>query len=269
MAWFEHGTSRIYYEQQGSGDPVLLLPGLTDRIEHHTPLREALATAGYRVIAADLPGSGRSLPQPRRYTASYYEDDARAFAALLGHLSVEPAHLLGYSDGGETALLMAELSPDITRSVVTWGSAGAIEDPTGQLRHMLHDVVDNPIPPMMDYSQYLINAYGKDNARATTQSAAAAYGAILDTRAGDISRSKADTIRCPVLLITGEHDPFATPELIAKLAARITNVRAVEAKGIGHTDYHARPEWLAQTIRDWLSGVDVQHTADAGAAPGK
>ncbi|MEA2575852.1 MAG: hypothetical protein QOH93_3150, partial [Chloroflexia bacterium] len=27
MAWFEHGTSRIYYEESGDGDPVLLLPG--------------------------------------------------------------------------------------------------------------------------------------------------------------------------------------------------------------------------------------------------
>ena len=33
MAWFEHGTSRIYYEEQGSGTPVLVLPGFTQSIE--------------------------------------------------------------------------------------------------------------------------------------------------------------------------------------------------------------------------------------------
>jgi pimeloyl-ACP methyl ester carboxylesterase len=66
MSSFDHGTSRIYYEESGSGDPVLLLPGFAGSIEEFSSLREALATGGYRVIAADLPGSGRSEPQPRR-----------------------------------------------------------------------------------------------------------------------------------------------------------------------------------------------------------
>src|SRR5213083_757151 len=65
MFWFEHNSNRIYYEEQGSGAPVLLLPGFTQSIEEWSPFREALAAAGYRVIAADLPGSGRSEPQPR------------------------------------------------------------------------------------------------------------------------------------------------------------------------------------------------------------
>ena len=43
MPWFEHGTSRIYYEDEGPADgsaqAVLLLPGLTDSIELHQPLR--------------------------------------------------------------------------------------------------------------------------------------------------------------------------------------------------------------------------------------
>ncbi len=103
MAWFEHGISRIYYEEQGSGTPVLVLPGFAQSIEDFAALMEALLGAGYRVIAADLPGSGRSEPQPRTYTATYYEDDARSFAALLEHLATEPAHVIGFSDGGMTA----------------------------------------------------------------------------------------------------------------------------------------------------------------------
>jgi pimeloyl-ACP methyl ester carboxylesterase len=259
MAWFEHGTVRIYYEEQGSGDPVLLLPGLTDRLEHHIPLRDALAAAGYRVIAADLPGSGRSQPQPRTYTVNYFEDDARAFAALLNHVGAVPAHVLGYSDGGETALMMATLFPNAARSLSIWGAAGAIDDPTGQLRQVFYNVVDDPIPPMKDFSQYLIATYGKDIARATTQSAVTAYTEMIESRGGDISRSKAHNITCPVLLIAGEHDPFASPALVAQLAARIRNVRVVEAKSMGHTDYYTQAGWLAQTILDWLK----QHSSVA------
>ncbi len=137
MAWFEHGTSLIYYEAQGSGTPVLVLPGLFGSIEEFSGLRDALVMAGYRVIAADLPGSGRSEPQPRAYTASYYEEDTHAFAALLQHLESGPAHLMGFSDGGEISLLMAALMPGVARSVVTWGAAGVLNDPSGQLREAI------------------------------------------------------------------------------------------------------------------------------------
>ena len=117
MAWFEHGGSRIHYEEYGQGDPALLLPGFTQSSEHLATLRDALA-ASYHVIAAHLPGSGRSLPQPRTYTAGYYEHDAASFVALLRERGIEPAHLIGFSDGGEVALFMAALTPDLARSLV-------------------------------------------------------------------------------------------------------------------------------------------------------
>lgn len=252
MAWFEHGTSRIYYEESGSGDPLLLLPGFTDSIEGHTPLREALAAAGYRVIAADLPGSGRSQPQPRTYTASYFEDDAGAFAALLHHLGIESAHLMGFSDGGETALLMAESSPGVVRSVMAWGAAGMLSDPTGQLRETMYNMVDSPIPPLQDYSQYLIATYGKENARATCQSFVAAITAIIEQRGGDISQSRASTITIPVLLIVGERDMFAPPAIVAQLAAYIPGAEVIEVKDAGHDVHNARPEWFVQTVLGWL-----------------
>ncbi len=39
MAWFEHGTNRIYYEEEGSGDPLLLIPGWSLSIEDMAPVR--------------------------------------------------------------------------------------------------------------------------------------------------------------------------------------------------------------------------------------
>src|SRR4029079_3720986 len=97
--------------------------------------------ARYKVIEADLPGSGRSLPQPRKFPVSYYEDDSRSFMALLHELDAEPAHLMGFSDGGELALLMAALNPAIARSVVAWGAAGSVNDPNGFLRQAFGNVV--------------------------------------------------------------------------------------------------------------------------------
>jgi pimeloyl-ACP methyl ester carboxylesterase len=253
MAWFEEGTSRIYYEETGgAGETVLLLPGLTESIAAHTPLREALAAAGFRVIAGDLPGSGRSQPQPRVYTATYYEDDARSFAALLRHLAVESAHIVGFSDGGEVAILMAELFPGLVQSVVTWGSAGQLSDPDGQLRAAFSSVIDSPIPPLQQFSEHLIATYGKETARATTQNAARAMTEIIETRGGDLSLSRANLIICPVLLIAGEHDPFAPAPLLGQLAAQIPDARIIEVKDAGHDVHQSHSEWLVTTVLDWL-----------------
>lgn len=251
MAWFEHGISRIYYEEQGSGTPVLVLPGFAQSIEDFAALMEALMGAGYRVIAADLPGSGRSEPQPRTYTATYYEDDARSFAALLEHLATEPAHVIGFSDGGMTALLMASLTPGVARSVLTWGAAGTISDPGGHLIEAMYNIVDNPIPPLQGFRDFLIATYGEANARIMTQSMATAKTGIIDA-GGDVSLSKAGNITCPVLLISGEHDIFAPPSLASELAARIRAAEVLVAEGAEHNVYMDRPEWLMQTILDWL-----------------
>ena len=251
-AWFEHGISRIYYEDIGTGDPLLLLPGFAGSIEEFSVLRQALLTAGYRVIAADLPGSGRSQPQPRSYSVSYFEEDAHAFAALLDHLGTAPAHLLGFSDGGEVALLIAVLFPARVRSLLTWGAAGLLSDPTGQLREVMVNIVDHPIPPLQGFRDYLVAYYGESNARAMTQSLSGAIGAIIEARGGDLSLSKADRITCPALLITGEHDPFAPPAILAQLAARIPAAEKREVENTGHDIHNARPEWFVQTVLDWL-----------------
>lgn len=252
MAWFEHGTSRIYYEAQGSGDPVLVLPGLFGSIEEFSGLRDALVASGYQVIAADLPGCGRSEPQPRAYTATYLEEDTLAFAALLQHLTSSPAHLLGFSTGGEISLLMAALMPEVTRAVVTWGAAGVLNDPSGQLREEMYNVVDHPNPSNEQFRDYLVATYGEANARAMTQSVVAAMSDIIKQSGGELSRSIADKITCPVLLIAGERDIFAPPAIASKLEARIHKAEVLVAEGAEHFVYMDRPEWLTLTILDWV-----------------
>ena len=250
MGWFEHGGSRIYYEQSGSGDPLLLLPGWGGTIEEFGPLRQALA-AKFNVIAADVPGSGKSGPQPRTYTPTYYQDDVPVLLAMLDALGASPAHLVGFSDGGEYAFLMAALKPNAVRSVVTWGSAGSLGTNV-QMADAMSTLVDDPIPPMSDFSAYMKAAYGEANARVMTQSAAKSFRAIMEA-GGDISRSRAASISCPALLIAGEHDFLATPALVSDMAHAIPRGEFLEAKGASHPVHHERSEWLVETIVDWLS----------------
>ena len=249
MVWFEHGTTRIYYEEEGSGDALLLIPGWGGSIQELGPIRQALAPR-YRVIAADPPGSGQSGPQPREYESSYFDDDSRSFLALLENVGASRAHVVGFSDGGEYALLMAELKPAAVRSIVTWGSAGLLVAPPGMLE-AFGQLVDNPIPPLQEFSSYLKSTYGPDNARIMAQSQAKALGKIIDA-GGDISRKRAGEIACPALLITGEQDFFAPPPLVSEMAGAMQHAEFIEAKGAGHDVHHDSPEWLAKTIVDWL-----------------
>ncbi len=256
MAWFEHGASRIYYEAHGTGAPVLLLPGFAGSVDEHAALRDALA-AHYRVITADLPGSGRSQPQPRAYTATYYEDDARSFVALLQHLTTGPAHLLGFSDGGEVALLMAALIPELARSVATWGASGILTEAQRPMLDAIYNMIDNPAEQLQGFSDYLKAQYGEANARATIQSFVGAARAIIDG-GGDISLSRVGSITCPVLLIVGEHDAIAPPALVSRLAGHIRTVEVLEVEGAGHAVHDERPEWLEQIIFDWLARSSLQ-----------
>ena len=250
MALFEHGTSRIYYEESGTGSPVLLLPGWADNINNLSALRELLS-AEYRVIAADLPGSGRSEPLPRAYTANYYEDDARSFAALLRHLDTGPAHLAGFSDGGEVALLMAAVAPDVARSVVTWGAAGVLTEESLPMTEAMAGIIDDPIPPLEQFREYLIATYGEANARATTRSFSAALRAIIE-RGGDISLSRVGGITCPVFLIVGELDPIVPAHLVTRLAEHIPASDLAVVDGAGHAVHDDRREWFEKTLLDWL-----------------
>ena len=251
MAWFEHGGSRIYYEDAGRGAAVLLMPGWSESLDEFTGLRPSLTQ--FRVIAADLPGSGQSGPQPRQYSASFYHDDARSFLALLGALDATPAHVVGFSDGGEVGLIMAEQQPSALRSLFAWGAAGrAALSP--EMLDTFEQVVDTPAEGWEGFSQYLKDTYGEANARSMAHSFVSAWRDII-AAGGDVSCANAPEIACPVLLIAGEHDPIAPAAAVAELASAIPQGRFIEAKGAGHTVHRDQPEWFAKTLVEWLESV--------------
>ena len=91
----------------------------------------------------------------------------------------------------------------------------------------------------------------EENARAMTQSFAQVIRAVIDD-GGDISRNKADQIRCPVLLITGEHDVFAPRALIDAYASRVSVAETVEVAGGGHDIHVTHALIFEQKVLNWL-----------------
>lgn len=109
----------IYFEEHGSGFPLLLLMGFGDGCGAWANQIPAFS-ARYRTIAFDHRGVGRSEAPPGGYSIPQFSDDA---FALLDHLGVERAHLVGYSMGGRVAQDMAAKHPKRIAGMVLAASA--------------------------------------------------------------------------------------------------------------------------------------------------
>jgi pimeloyl-ACP methyl ester carboxylesterase len=104
----------LYYEEHGSGEPLVLLHGGFGATELMAPIVPALA-AGRRVIAVDLQGHGRTADIDRPLRPELMADDV---AALIEHLGLQQADVMGYSLGGLVALRTAIQHPGRVRNLV-------------------------------------------------------------------------------------------------------------------------------------------------------
>ncbi len=111
---------KMYYEIHGSGEPVVLLHGAFMTITNNWPgwIEELSKTR--QVIAVEMQGHGRTADIPRDITNDNLADDV---AALLDHLKIPRADLIGYSMGGGVAMRCAIRHPGRVRKVVVISSA--------------------------------------------------------------------------------------------------------------------------------------------------
>jgi pimeloyl-ACP methyl ester carboxylesterase len=104
----------MYYEIHGEGEPLILLHGGVGAIEMFGEVLPLLAE-GRRVIAVDLQAHGRTVDIDRPMTFEAMADDV---AALIEHLGLGEADVMGYSLGGGVALRTAIQHPEVVRKLV-------------------------------------------------------------------------------------------------------------------------------------------------------
>jgi pimeloyl-ACP methyl ester carboxylesterase len=104
----------LYYEERGSGPPLLVIPGLSG-----TGFTIPALEPHFRSITLDNRGAGRSSAPPGPYTTRLMADDA---AALLDHLGIDRAHVLGFSLGGMIAQELALAHPERVGRLVLNGA---------------------------------------------------------------------------------------------------------------------------------------------------
>jgi aminoacrylate hydrolase len=110
--------AHIHYETEGTGPPVLLVPGLGGVGSYWTPNIPAFSQR-HRVVMHDHRGTGRSSPSRIRYTVDQMTDD---LLAVMDHLEIEKAHLVGHSTGGAIGQTLAARHPERLLSLVIYAS---------------------------------------------------------------------------------------------------------------------------------------------------
>ena len=120
------GVKLWFSDSGGDGPPIVLLHPNTGTIAIWEPQITGFAQAGYRVIAFDRRGWGKSVPDPA--APSQPPSIAGDLHALAEHLKLDKFHLLGVAGGGFIALDYAAWHPERVRSLIVGGSTGSFQD---------------------------------------------------------------------------------------------------------------------------------------------
>jgi aminoacrylate hydrolase len=118
MPQVDLGDAHIHYETYGTGTPVLLVPGLGGVGSYWGPNIPAFSQRR-QVIVHDHRGTGQSSRSRIRYSVDQMTSD---LVAVMDHLGIEKAHLVGHSTGGAIGQTLAATHPERLKSLVIYGS---------------------------------------------------------------------------------------------------------------------------------------------------
>jgi pimeloyl-ACP methyl ester carboxylesterase len=229
MPSFTRDGVEIAFLDEGEGEPIVLIHGFASNKEVNwvgPGWVTALTRAGRRVIALDNRGHGQStkLYDPAAYHSSIMAEDARA---LIEHLGLPRADVMGYSMGARNTAFLALAHPERTRSAVLGGLGIRLVEGVG-LPDTIADALEAPAGTVIsDPIAYLFRAFGEQ-----TKSDLRALAACLRGSRQMLGRAEVGRIAVPLLVAVGSADPIAgSPE---DLAALIPGAKALVIPGRDH-----------------------------------
>ncbi len=179
---------KMYCELYGEGEPLLMIHGNGGSISTFKDIIPILSRK-YKVIVADSRSQGKSYDAKDSLSFEMMADD---YSALLDQLHIDSAYVVGWSDGGINAILLAERHPGKVKKFVAsgpnlWPDSTAIEPAEWRSDKKRYDNL-------------------KDIAKKTEAQKEEWKYLLLDCDQPHISVASLQTIKCPALIVGGDHD---------------------------------------------------------------
>jgi pimeloyl-ACP methyl ester carboxylesterase len=229
MPAFLNGSVEIAFLDEGQGEPIVLVHGFGSSKEVNWTAPGWIATlngAGRRVIALDNRGHGASskLYEPAEYHTAKMASDV---LALLDHLGLPRADVMGYSMGARITAFLALEHPDRVRSIVLGGLGMHLIEGVGLPESIAMALEAPSLADVSDPQGRMFRAFADQ-----TKSDRRALAACIRGSRQVLTREQAAAIATPALIAVGTKDPIAgSPE---SLAAIMPHARALPIPNRDH-----------------------------------
>lgn len=229
MPSFKHDDIDIAFLDEGAGEPILLIHGFASSKEVNWVQPgwvSTLTRAGRRVIALDNRGHGASekLYDPAAYHTNLMAEDARA---LLDHLNIERADVMGYSMGARITAFLASQHPGRVRAAILGGLGIHLVDGVGLPEEIAEALEAPSLEDVTDPMGRMFRAFADQ-----TKSDRRALAACIRGSRQTLPQADAAQIRPPLLIAVGTKDPIAGSA--HELAALIPGAQALDITGRDH-----------------------------------
>jgi pimeloyl-ACP methyl ester carboxylesterase len=229
MQRFAHDGVEIAFLDEGEGEPIVLVHGFASTAQVnwlHPGWISTLTRAGRRVIALDNRGHGGSskLYYPAAYHTAHMAEDVRA---LLDHLDIPRADVMGYSMGARITAFFALAHPSRLRRAVLGGLGIRLVDGVG-LPESIAEALEAPsLAQVSDPTGHMFRAFAEQ-----TKSDLKALAACIRGSRQTLTREQVAAIRAPVLVAVGTKDTVAGSA--RELAALLPSGVALDIPGRDH-----------------------------------
>jgi pimeloyl-ACP methyl ester carboxylesterase len=237
---YGQGSGRGPGQDHGKAEPVVLLHGGLGNSSHFGFQLPALVDR-FQVIAIDSRGQGRSTRTKATIT---YDVMAADVVAVLDHLNIARASVVGWSDGGEVALKLAIKFPDRVNRVFVFGAnydAGGSK-PRG-----------NHSPTFAGYTQKCRADYQRVNKTMKGYDALVEALLPLWRNPSGITQDQLRAIKAPVAMADGDHDELIVIDQIEEMARLIPNGKLVIFNETSHFALWQDPAAFNQAVLGFLT----------------
>jgi pimeloyl-ACP methyl ester carboxylesterase len=259
----------MFYEEHGSGEPLILVHG-TGCDHQIWDLQIEAWAKHFRVLAIDARGSGQStIPSdPETYTVEVMADDVAAF---IDALELGRAHISGHSLGGFIALQMGIRHPDKVLSLQVHNAAGRMDTfMKNTMQIMRYPLLHGDKPFCLKVNLTLAMSHDYLNTREPACAREMVTKCLvknpyMNADAGLLGHLNADlhhdawdglpSIEAPVLVTAGELDAMVPKRYSIEMMPHLKNAQYYEFSGVSHFTFWERPEEFAQVTLDFLNGV--------------